>query len=104
VALIAETVLPSSVSDPVLNGYSLSQNDPNPFHGSTRISLALGRAGHTIVEIFDESGRAIATLIDRSMPQGTHLVVWDASDVPPGVYFCRVRSGDWSATASMIVR
>jgi hypothetical protein len=43
--------------------------------------------------VFDILGRDVATLVDEVQTAGTHIVRWDASRYPSGVYLYRLVSG-----------
>ena len=40
--------------------------------------------------LYDVSGRQVETLVDRVQEAGDHGVLWNAVDLPSGVYFCRL--------------
>lgn len=68
---------------------------PNPFRRATTLELALPRAGRVRLDVFDISGRRVATLADAAFPAGRHAIVWDGRDtagrpVATGVYFLRL--------------
>jgi hypothetical protein len=50
----------------------LSQNNPNPFNGSTHVNLTLADAGEVNIEITDMNGRIVETLCTASLQPGTH--------------------------------
>jgi hypothetical protein len=85
-------------------GTALTSIDPNPFHGTTRIEFTLGVAGHAALEVFDISGRRVATPVDGEMEPGAHAAAWDASHLPAGTYYCRLTVGEWSTTQTLIVQ
>jgi hypothetical protein len=58
------------------SGFQLFQNHPNPFNPTTRISFTLGERGIVRLEVFDMTGRTIATLIHGPMTGGTHAADW----------------------------
>jgi len=58
---------------------------PNPFNPSTRI--AIGQEAD--IDIYDVNGK----LVDRLAAQGSQPLEWNASKLPGGVYFCRVKAG-----------
>ncbi|MDB5036164.1 MAG: Fibronectin type protein [Chlorobi bacterium] len=89
--------------EPITGKYALRQNTPNPFSPSTSIEFSLGLDGPTRLIIVDERGNAVATLLDGPMPSGNYSVAWDASAIPSGLYYCRLSSGDWSATRVMLL-
>lgn len=70
----------------------LYQNYPNPFNPSTSMNYFLPRREHVTIQIFDMLGRTIATLVDGPIEPGDHMVSWNATGFPSGVYFCRLRT------------
>ena len=76
---------------------------PNPVVSTSTISYSLPEACAVQLTVFDTCGRLVATLQDGSMPSGSHSVVWHAEGVAPGIYFCRIVSGDFRATEQFAV-
>lgn len=66
---------------------------PNPFNPETTIRFALPRAGQVKLEILNVRGQRVATLVEHRMEAGVHKVVWDAKDMPSGVYLARLTAG-----------
>ncbi|MBK7258422.1 MAG: DUF362 domain-containing protein [Ignavibacteriae bacterium] len=83
--------------------FVLHQNFPNPFNPSTSIPFELPRAGNVRIEVMNVAGECIGILVDEYRPAGAHLIRWDASRHPSGVYFCRALFGGKSMVKSMIV-
>ena len=86
--------------------YALGQNAPNPFQGGTRLRFALPRSGPTNLVIYDVSGRRVRTLVDDPLPAGYHDLHWDGRNteglrVSSGVYFYRMRSGEFTEVKRM---
>ena len=74
--------------------FYLYPNYPNPFNPLTTISWEMPQRAKVELTVFDVSGRKIETLIQRSMPAGTHKVVWKPSrSLASGVYFYRIKIG-----------
>jgi hypothetical protein len=69
-------------------------NYPNPFSRQTRIDLELDRNGPVQLEIFDVAGRLATTLAGGVYETGGVSFVWDTREMPPGVYFIRLRCGE----------
>ena len=67
------------------------------------IEFSLEAPAHLRVEIFDVSGRSVATLADRFLPAGDHGYTWDSRGTPNGVYFYRVRGADLMKTGKILV-
>ena len=77
---------PEERSNENLVGFSLSQNFPNPFNPQTTISFSLPYEGRVKIDVFDQSGRHITTLIDQRLSQGFHRTEFDGSSLASGVY------------------
>jgi hypothetical protein len=100
--IIQESV--AGVTAPGMAGYGLGQNDPNPFHDATSIEFSIPSAGKVRLEIYDLLGRRVATLVDGTMQRGVHSATWNASGLPPGIYYCRMLAGEWNSSRKMILR
>ncbi|MBU0517781.1 T9SS type A sorting domain-containing protein [bacterium] len=73
--------------------YEIVQIYPNPFNPSTAISIQLSAFSHVNLAVYDITGRKVATLIDGYRDIGMHEVIFDATDLPSGVYLYRFESG-----------
>lgn len=87
--------------------YSMSQNFPNPFFEGTAINYTIALKGDVWLCIYDISGRLVWKFVDENKNPGQYKVVWDGRNetgekVSPGIYFARLRSGDFRATKKMI--
>lgn len=73
--------------------YSLSQNYPNPFNPTTTIPFSLSSSGIITITVYDILGRKIRTLVDNTYYQkGLHEIVFEASNLPGGVYIYTLSS------------
>lgn len=94
--LVDEFVIDKSISvanegeqaSPV--GFKLHQNYPNPFNPETVIEFELKESANITLEVFDSSGKRISTLVNQQKPAGKHSVIFDASELPSGVYLYRL--------------
>jgi len=69
---------------------------PNPFNSATTIAFDLPRAGNVIVSVFDIAGRTVAELGRGNYSAGRHTILFDAHELPSGIYFVRLSSGEFS--------
>ncbi|MCF7809962.1 S8 family serine peptidase [bacterium] len=67
---------------------------PNPFNSSTCIVYNLNGSGFTRLQIFDLTGRKVATLVESYRNVGTYDAIWNAEDIPSGLYFVRLKTQD----------
>ncbi|MBN1825518.1 MAG: S8 family serine peptidase [Candidatus Eisenbacteria bacterium] len=86
--------------------FRLHANAPNPFNPATEIRFDLPAPGAVDLAVYDVSGRRVSTLASGRRPAGSFSVVWNGEDgsgrpVSSGVYFVRMRSGDFTAVRKM---
>jgi hypothetical protein len=87
---------PSGVKDgdAVPAMFKLTQNFPNPFNPSTKISFSLATAGYTTLRVYNVIGQEVATLYNGVAEAGRLYVVnLDATNLNSGIYFCKLVSG-----------
>jgi len=86
--------------------YQLAQNYPNPFNPQTRIDYTVPSAQHVLLTIYNSLGQKVKGLVDQAVPAGNHTVHWNGLNengisVPAGVYFYRIRAGDFENTKQL---
>ena len=91
-------------------GFSLSQNFPNPFNSNTAISYQLSavRPLHTTLTIYNIAGQKVRTLVNGQKEAGSYRVCWNGRDdggkpVASGVYIYRIQAGEFSQSRRMIL-
>jgi|GEM_PF-1395169 len=120
------TVAALGVNNPVSgipSSFALYPPHPNPFNAATVICFQLPVASHVKLEISDITGRSVGarrasptsgsgTITPaggRSAPTtgwfsaGVHEFPFDGSDLPSGIYICRIEAGDWSAAQKLVL-
>jgi len=88
---------------PAASDFRLWENYPNPFGHSTSISYSLPAATQVTLAIYDITGRLAETLVNEIQQPGIHQVRWDRKSNPSGVYFYRLRAGEFVETRKMVV-
>ena len=48
-------------------------------------------------------GEAVANLVDGVVSSGGHTVSWNAVNMPTGVYFYRLESGNFTQTRKLLL-
>ena len=100
-----ETPTGMTISDdaPIASRYELGQNYPNPFNPITHIRFNIPETGNTKLTVFNIMGEAVANLIDGVVSAGAHTVSWNAANMPTGVYFYRMESGNFTQTRKLLL-
>jgi hypothetical protein len=83
--------------------YELYQNYPNPFNPTTTIRFTIPHRSNVTLKVYDMLGKEIATLVDEDKEPGGYSVNFDASGLPSGVYFYRIRAGEFNQTKKMVL-
>ena len=83
--------------------FCLYQNYPNPFNASTVIKYTLPQPGKTNLAIYNILGQEVTTLIDRTQQPGTHSIIWDAPNLPSGIYFARLKCKNFAQAQKMLL-
>jgi outer membrane protein assembly factor BamB len=79
------------------------ENYPNPFNPTTTIRYELAMSSSVSLKIFNILGQDIATLVDGQKVAGSYTVQWNASNVPGGIYFYRLKAGEFVETKKMML-
>lgn len=91
------------VPNPIPVAFELQQNYPNPFNPTTIIEFRIANFELVTLRVYDVLGREISTLVNEMRPAGVYTVRWDASSLPSGVYFYRLRAGDFVQTKKLVL-
>jgi hypothetical protein len=81
--------------------FTLDQNYPNPFNPSTKISFSLTEQSLVTLEVYSLLGKKVATLVENTLTAGFHQVLFDADNLPAGIYFYKIDAGKFSAVRKM---
>lgn len=92
----------NDVKNPVLTGFSLEQNSPNPCTGISSISFTVSTATHADLTLYNALGMPVMTLWNGWASDRT-VVDLNSNNLTSGVYYYRLTVAGQSATKSMIV-
>jgi hypothetical protein len=75
--------------------YLLEQNYPNPFNPTTKIKYSIPAGGTSLMKfvqlkVYDILGREVSTLVNEAKTPGNYKVIFNARNLPSGVYFYRI--------------
>jgi len=72
------------------NGYTVSENYPNPFNPKTRFLITLPNITRVDVKVFNILGQKVIEKIYSYYQAGTSSVDLDLNGLPNGIYFARI--------------
>jgi hypothetical protein len=84
-------------------GFSISQNYPNPFSHQTMIQYSLSNATDVTISVYNVLSQKVTTLVSEFRDAGDHIVVWDAAEMPAGIYTCRIEADGFAQTRKMML-
>ena len=85
------------------NLFSVSNNYPNPFSGSTEVKVSLNKPSAVSLKVVNTLGQVISEKT-TNLSAATHTLTIDATELSTGVYFYTVSAGGFQVTNKMIVR
>ena len=83
--------------------HMLGQNYPNPFNPSTTIRYGLPQRSQVTLSVFNTLGQQVTLLQDGEQEAGYHEVTFEGSGLSSGVYFYRLRAGDFVETMRLLL-
>ncbi|MGB5288737.1 MAG: T9SS type A sorting domain-containing protein, partial [Ignavibacteriaceae bacterium] len=89
----------------------LHQNYPNPFNPSTKIKFTIStvetRHASSLqmvtLKVYDVIGNEIDTLVNEELPAGEYEVDFNATGLPSGVYYYKLKARDFIHIKKMVL-
>ncbi|MDB4126336.1 T9SS type A sorting domain-containing protein, partial [Candidatus Marinimicrobia bacterium] len=69
--------------------FGLSKSYPNPFNPKTNFELNIPLDGYVTVNVYNVMGQLVDVLMDDLIESGVYSLVWNAENVPSGVYMIK---------------
>lgn len=85
------------------NEFKLFQNYPNPFNPTTTISWQQPYQSRISITVYDIIGNEVSHVFDGIMPAGINSVNYSTNELPSGIYFYKIKSGNFAQTRKMIL-
>ena len=86
----------------------LAQNYPNPFNPTTTIAFSIAQQSQVSLTIYDVTGRVVRRLVNDARSAGVYRILWDGRNddgrgIGSGVYFYRLKAGQFVETKKMVL-
>ena len=86
------------------NAMILTQNFPNPFNPETNIDFVVPNTVQTTLKVYNLLGEEVAALVNGVVEAGVvHQAGFKGINLPSGLYFYALRSGNLAATKKMLL-
>lgn len=83
--------------------YALYPNYPNPFNPTTTITYDIPKQSNVEITLYDVLGQRIRTILDAPKGPGEYTAHLNAEGLASGVYFYRLKAGNYVAVRKMMV-
>jgi hypothetical protein len=83
--------------------YRLKQNYPNPFNPTTTIEYSLPKDSEVSILIYNLNGKLIERIVNEIKNAGNHKAIWQADNIPTGVYFYTIEAGNFKDVKKCIL-
>jgi hypothetical protein len=83
--------------------FILEPTFPNPVSNSTEIDYNLTEAAPVSLTVYNQLGQRVASLVNEVQSSGEHSAIFNTTNLPNGMYYYKLQSGDYSATQNMVV-
>lgn len=80
------------IENVIPDGFVLEQNYPNPFNPETTIGFSVPEKSRIKLNIYNELGQKVRSLINGDYEAGSHTIRFDASGLSSGIYFYKLES------------
>jgi hypothetical protein len=84
-------------------GFDVSQNFPNPFSESTEIKITLNKPSELTLDILNLLGNKVAGSRKICGKPGVNRVIIEKKDLPQGIYFYKINTGQTAVIHKMII-
>jgi hypothetical protein len=83
--------------------FVLEQNFPNPFNPNTTIKYSIPNENHVSLVVYNFLGQEVMKLFDGIKDAGYYQLEFDVTNLPSGIYFYTLSSGNFISTKKMIL-
>ena len=84
--------------------FELKNAYPNPFNPTTTIGYSLGKKSDVTLTIYNCKGQIVTTLVNETNQEtGNYKVIWNAQNMPSGIYFYNIETCDFRETDKMLL-
>jgi len=83
--------------------FRLFPSFPNPFSSTTTLRFQVPERVHVSIAVYNVLGELVADLVDEDREPGRYSVTWTPGNPTSGVYFFRLKAGDFAETRKLVL-
>ena len=83
--------------------FFLDKNYPNPFNPATTINVSIPKESEVTLKIYDITGKEVSSLADGILKAGLYKFTFNATELPSGVYFYKLKTDGYTDTKKMVL-
>lgn len=83
--------------------YQLHQNFPNPFNPTTTVRYNVPQRSLVNITVYNVLGEVVKSLIWEEKAAGSYSVIFDAKQLPSGIYIINMNAGSFNQSIKSIV-
>ena len=95
--------IPNSTPNAMPSENKLFQNYPNPFNPNSKIKFQISKSTNVKLVVNDVLGREVTILLHDNLNPGTYEIEFDGTNLPSGMYFYQLISGDFYESKKMLI-
>jgi hypothetical protein len=96
-------ITPETDTSEIQTNFYLGQNYPNPANQSTRINYGVASATHVEMVLYDIQGRPVRVLVNSMKQPGNYTYDLSTAELTRGMYFYKMRAGNFSGVKKLVV-
>jgi len=83
--------------------FNLYNNYPNPFNPSTSIRFDIPSDNFVDIKVYNVLGMEVVTLVNEFRKAGSYIVSFNGSNLSSGVYYFKIKSGEFEEVRKMLL-
>ncbi|MBK7106956.1 MAG: metallophosphoesterase [Ignavibacteriae bacterium] len=102
--LVVSTLSNTEKNESILvDEYKLFNNYPNPFNPTTTIQFDIKESSYVNLRVFNNLGELVEELHNGNLNRGRYTINFDASNLSSGMYYYRVKAGNFVDIKKMLL-
>ncbi len=103
VDLVIQTTAADEPNAPLPSVFALQPTYPNPFNATTALRFDVPQQSRVQLAIYNVMGQEVARPVDDVYAAGRYRILFDAANLPSGMYLVKMSAGGFSQTGKMLL-